>query len=116
MYLAEHRHPVDKTRLFVQTCTSMAPTPDNLHRVREATALVRTAVDSGNVVPLRRLLNRADVRRAGAADVLAAAGEALIDEMGALPRYGLHDLVRRIAQIERDAFAEIDRARPVRAA
>jgi hypothetical protein len=114
---ADHSGAVDKTRLWVQTCTSMAPTPDNLRRVREATAFVRTAVSSGDVIPLRRMLSRADVRRAGAADVLAAAGEAVIDEMGELPRVGLHDLVRRIAQIERDVFAAIDRTtKPVRAA
>ena len=95
----------------------MAPTAENLRRVREATAFVRTAVDSGDVSPLRRLLSRADVRRAGAADVMAAAGEAFIDEMGALPRTGLHDLVRRIAEIERDVFAVLDRTtKPVRAA
>jgi hypothetical protein len=110
MYLHEHSRSVDKTRLFIETCTSMAPTPANLRRVAEATAVVRAAVDSGDTFALRRLLHRADVRRAGAADVLAAAGEAVIEEMGAISRVNLHDLVRCIAQIERDVMAEFDRA------
>ena len=117
MYLAAPNHSVDRTRLFVETCMSMDPSSANLRRVAEATAVVRTALDTGNIVPLRRLMRRADVRRAGAADVLAAAGEAVIDEMGALPRRNLHELVRSIAQMERDVLAELDSSsKSVRAA
>ncbi len=37
--------------------------------------------------------------------MLAAAGQTVIDEMDDLSRAGLHDVVRRVAQIERDVFA-----------
>jgi hypothetical protein len=42
-------------------------------------------------------------------DVLAAAGQTVVDEMEDLSRIGLHDVVRRVAQIERDAFAGLRR-------
>jgi hypothetical protein len=41
--------------------------------------------------------------------VLAAAGQTVVDEMEDLSRIGLHDVVRRVAQIERDAFAGLRR-------
>jgi hypothetical protein len=103
--LASESAYVDKTRLFVNSCTSMAPTPENMSLVRSATSLVRSVLDGADIKPLRDLLTRAEEWCADVDDVLAAAGQAVIDEMHDLSRVSLHDTVRRIAQIERDALS-----------
>lgn len=107
--LATDSCPVDKTRLFIQTCTSMMPTPENMRLVRSATSLVRSVLDGADIKPLREFVHRTEAVCPDVDDVLAAAGQAVIDEMDALPRAGLHDVVRRVAQIERDAFAGLRR-------
>ena len=107
--LATDSCPVDKTQLFIQTCTSMIPTPENMRLVRSATTLVRSVLEGADIKPLREFIHRAEAVSADVDDVLAAAGQAVIDEMDELPRAGLHDVVRRIAQIERDAFAGLRR-------
>lgn len=101
---ADHR-PLDKTRLFVQTCTSMLPTPDNMRLVRSATSLMRNVLHGADITPLREFVHRVERLSADIDDVLAAAGQTVIDEMENLSRVGLHDAVRRVAQIERDALA-----------
>jgi hypothetical protein len=101
---ADHR-PLDKTRLFVQTCTSMVPTPDNMRLVRSATSLMRNVLHGADIAPLREFVHRVERLSADIDDVLAAAGQTVIDELESLSRVGLHDAVRRVAQIERDALA-----------
>ncbi len=96
---------VDKTRLFIESCTSMVPTTKNMHLVRSAAALVRGALDGGDINLLRDFVRRITGWRSDAHDILAAASQAVLDEMDHLPRIGLHDAVRRVAQIERDALA-----------
>jgi len=104
--LAADCRKVDKTRLFIETCTSMAPTPDNVHLVHSAVTLMRgTLLEGADVKPLRDFVRRIARWSSDAHDVLAAAGQALLDEMDDLPRAGLHDAIRRVAQIERDALA-----------
>jgi hypothetical protein len=104
--LAADCRKVDKTRIFIETCTSMAPTPDNLRLVRSAASLMRGALrDGADMDPLRDFVRRIASWCSDAHDVLAAAGQALLDEMDDLPRAGLHDAIRRVAQIERDALA-----------
>lgn len=103
--LASDARHLDKTALFVQTCTSMSPTSENLKLVRSASSLVRNVLDGGDIKPLRDLLSRAEEWCSDVDDVLAAAGQTVIDEMDSLARAGLHDVVRRVAQIERDVFA-----------
>jgi hypothetical protein len=103
--LASDARCADRTQLFMRTCTSLMPTVENLRLVRSATDLVRCALRDGDVQPLRDLLSRAEEWCADVDDVLAAAGQSVIDEMDGLPRAGLHDVVRRVAQIERDALA-----------
>jgi len=95
----------DKTRLFMQTCTSMMPTAENMRLVRSATSLVRSVLDGADIAALREFVRRAEQLCGDVDDVLAAAGEAVIDELGHLSRISLHDAVRRVAQIERDALA-----------
>jgi len=84
----------------------MAPTPDNVHLVHSAVTLMRgTLLEGADVKPLRDFVRRIARWSSDAHDVLAAAGQALLDEMDDLPRAGLHDAIRRVAQIERDALA-----------
>jgi hypothetical protein len=102
--LASDSHYADKTRLFIESCTSMAATPDNMNLVRSATALVRNVLNGADIKPLREFLCRAEEWCNDVDDVLAAAGQTVIDETNDLSRIGLHDVVRRVAQIERDAL------------
>jgi hypothetical protein len=100
---------VDKTRLFIQTCTSMTPTTDNMRLVRSATSLVRSVLGGADIAPLREFLRRAEQKCSDVDDVLAAAGQTVIDELESVSRIHLHDVVRRVAQIERDALAPAGR-------
>lgn len=116
--LASDSRCVDRTQLFIHTCTAMLPTAENLHLVRSAADLVRSALHGGDIQPLRDLLHRAEEWCADVDDVLAAAGQTVIDDMNDLPRSGLHEVVRRVAQIERDALGggtrrEVEFLRPV---
>jgi hypothetical protein len=84
----------------------MAPTPDNVRLVRSATALMRgTLRADADTKPLRDFVRRIAGWCSDVNDVLAAAGQALLDEMDDLPRAPLHDAIRLVAQIERDALA-----------
>jgi hypothetical protein len=102
--LAHDSHPVDPTRLFVDSCTSMAPTTDNLNLVRSATKLMRAALDGADLKPLRDFIAKIQDWCADVDDVLAAAGQAVVDDLGDVSHTMLHDVVRRVAQIERDVL------------
>ena len=101
--------PLDKTRLFIQTCTSMSPTTENLRLVRSATSLVRSVLGGADIAPLREFLRVAEQKCDDVDDVLAAAGQTVIDELQDVSRISLHDVVRRVAQIERDVLASFAR-------
>jgi hypothetical protein len=103
--LATDCRPIDKTRLFIDSCTSMVPSAENMHLVRSATQLVRSVLDGADVKPLREFVRRVGEWCSDIDDVLAVAGQAVIDEMSELSRVGLNDVVRRVAQIERDVLA-----------
>ncbi len=107
--LTSDSRPTDKTRLFVQTCTSMMPTADNMRLVRSAASLVRGVLDGADIRALREFVGGVVEACHDVDDVLAAAGQTVIDEMQSLSRISLHDLVRRVAQIERDALASTAR-------
>jgi hypothetical protein len=107
--LATDGYPVDRTRLFIQSCTSMVPTAENMKLVRSAASLVRSVLEGADIKPLRELIQRAEAWCSDVDDVLAAAGQAVIDEMQDVSRVRLHDAVRRVAQIERDVFAGVRR-------
>ena len=107
--LATDGYPVDQTRLFIESCTSMVPTAENMNLVRSATKLVRSVLDGSDIKPLRDLIHRAEAWCSDVDDVLAAAGQAVLDDMHDVSRASLHDAVRRIAQIERDVFAGVRR-------
>jgi hypothetical protein len=103
--LATDCRPGDKTRLFIETCTSMTPTAENVRLVRSASSLVRNVFDGADIAPLRDFIHRAEQWCSDVDDVLAAAGQSVIEELGNVSRISLHDAVRRVAQIERDALA-----------
>lgn len=96
---------VDKTRLFIKTCTSMRPTAQNMRLVNSAASLVRSALGGADAKPLRDFVRRTAQWCGDVEDVLAAAAQAVVDEMEGLSRPSLHDVIRRVAQIERDALA-----------
>ena len=106
--LAMECRPVTKTELFIRTCTSMTPSADTMCLVDSAVSLVRSALQ-GDIKPLREFVHRVGEWCSDIEDVLAAAGQTVIDEMEDLSRVSLHDLVRRVAQIERDVFAGLNR-------
>lgn len=116
--LATDGYQVDKTRLFITSCTAMNPTPENVRLVRSATSLVRDAVAGADMSPLREFVHQVGQVSAEVGDIVAAAGQAVIDEMEQLPRVNFQDVIRRVAQIERDAFAGVRRTMegPIRAA
>lgn len=96
----------------------MNPTPENVRLVRSATSLVRDAVAGADMSPLREFVHQVGQVSAEVGDIVAAAGQAVIDEMEQLPRVNFQDVIRRVAQIERDAFAGVRRTMegPIRAA
>jgi hypothetical protein len=95
----------DRTLLFIETCTGMTPTAENMRLVRSATSLVRRALRGADVKPLRDFVRRTRRWSSDVEDVLAAAGQAVVDEMESSSRTSLHDVVRQVAQIEREALA-----------
>jgi hypothetical protein len=98
---------VDKTRLFIQTCTSMTPSAENMRLVRTAASLVRSVLGGADIAPLREFVRHAEQKCGDVDDVVAAAGQAVVDELETASRISLHDVIRRVAEIERDVLARV---------
>jgi hypothetical protein len=103
--LAHDSHPIDSTRLFVDSCTSMASTTENLNLVNSVAKLIRAALDGADLKPLRDMVARIAEWSNDVDDVLAAAGQSVVDELGDVSYALLHDAVRKVAQIERDVLS-----------
>jgi hypothetical protein len=103
--LAADSRSIDKTQLFVETCTSMSANSDNMNLIRSATKLMRTALNSADLKPLRDFAAKISEWCDDVDDVFAAAGQSVVDELDDLPHGKLHDVIRRVAQIERDVMA-----------
>jgi hypothetical protein len=103
--LAADSRSIDKTQLFVETCTSMVPNSDNVNLVRSATKMMRTALNSADLRPLRDFAAKISEWCDDVDDVFAAAGQSVVDEFDDLPHGKLHDVIRRVAQMERDVLA-----------
>ena len=69
--LATDSRSIDKTRLFVETCTSMMPNSDNMNLVRSATKLMRTALNSADLKPMRDIAAKVSERCDDIDDVFA---------------------------------------------
>jgi hypothetical protein len=95
----------DKTRLFIETCTSMSPNAENMNLVRSAAKLMRAVLNGADLKPLRDFALKAQSFCDEIDDVFAAAGQAVVDEFDDVSHTKLHDVIRRVAQIERDALA-----------
>lgn len=102
--LAGEACPIDRTRVFIDTCTSMVPSSDTMKLVRSATSLMRAAFRSTDLTPLRDFVARVEKGCDDLDDVFAAAGQAVIDELDDVAPHMLHDAIRRVAQIERDVL------------
>ena len=83
----------------------MPTTAANLGLVQSAMNLVRAALETSDMKPLRDFVARAQEWSADVDDVFAAAGQAVVDGFGDVPRAQLHDVIRRVAAIERDVLA-----------
>lgn len=103
--LATDCRTADKTRLFIQTCTSMRPTAENLHLVDSATSLFKSVLAGADIRPLRDFVRDTATWCSDIDDVVAAAGQTVLDELDDSSRTDFHAAVRRVAQIERDALA-----------
>jgi hypothetical protein len=103
--LAHDSHPIDSTRLFVESCTSMTASIDNLSLITSVANMIRAAVDGADLKPLRDVLARVSEWSADVDDVLAAAGQSVVDDLGDVSHTMLHDVIRKVAQIERDVLA-----------
>jgi hypothetical protein len=103
--LAHDSLAADRTRLFIETCTSMAPSTENFNLVRSATKLMRAALKSADLKPLYDFVANAQTFCDEIDDVFAAAGQAVVDELDDVPHTTLHDVIRKVAQIERDVLS-----------
>jgi hypothetical protein len=100
----------DSVVLFVESCTSMAPTSENVSLITSTASLMRVALERNDITPLRDLVAKAKEWCENISDVLAAAGQYLIETLGELPLGSLHHVIERVAEIERavlpdDVFA-----------
>lgn len=111
MYQLANNRSIDRTQLFIETCTSLAPSSDNMHLVRSATKLMRAALKSADIKPLRDFAAKISEWCDDVDDVFAAAGQTVLDELDDLPHGKLHDVIRRVAQIERDVLTPAPVAR-----
>jgi hypothetical protein len=111
MYQLAPERRVDRTSLFIETCTSMQGSADNLNMIRSTAKLMRVAVATADLEPLKEFMARAEEWCVDIDDVLAAAGQVVVDEYDHLPHQQLHDVIRRVADIERTV---LNPARPQR--
>lgn len=108
MYQRAEWHERDSVVLFVESCTSMAPTKENLSLIRSTASCMRTALEANDINPLRELIAKAKEWCDDLSDVLAAAGHYLIETLGDLPVSALHRAVERVAEIERTVLCSLE--------
>jgi hypothetical protein len=87
----------------------MAASSDNMNIIRSATKLMRTALNGADLKPLCDFAAKVSEWCLDVDDVFAAAGQTVLDELDDLPHGTLHDVIRRVAQIERDVLASLRR-------
>jgi hypothetical protein len=103
----------DSVALFVESCTSMAPTTETVSLIKSTASLMRVALEANDMNPLRDLIAKAKEWCQDISDVLAAAGHYLIESLGDLPIVHLHTVIERVAEIERAVLpAEVFEFRP----
>jgi hypothetical protein len=108
MYQRAEWHARDSVVLFVESCTSMAPTKENLSLIKSTASCMRTALEANDIKPLRELIAKAKEWCGDLSDVLAAASHYLIETLGDLPVPALHRAVERVAEIERAVLSGLE--------
>jgi hypothetical protein len=96
--------PSDNAGLFLESCSVTAATDANVSLVRFAASYMRVALESDNLKPLSDFVGSALGLGYDLADVLAAAGQLVIDSLGDIPVSLLEKWMRRIAKLQRDVF------------
>ena len=88
----------------------MSPTAENMRLVRSATSLVRSVLGGADIAPLREFRRAAQSNGAATSTTcLRRPGKRSSTRLQDVSRISLHDVVRRVAQIERDALASVAR-------
>ncbi len=94
----------DPGRVFLESCSSTPATAGTLSLVRSAASMMRLALESDNVKPLSDFVGSALGLGHNLSDVLAAAGQLVIDSLGDVPVSLLETWMHRIAKLQRDVF------------
>jgi len=95
---------VDDGRLFLESCSATPVTESTLSLVHSAASMMRTALESDNSKPLSDFVGSVLKLGYEISDVLAAAGQLVIDSLGDVPVSMLEKWMRRIAKLQRDVL------------
>jgi hypothetical protein len=94
----------DSAALFLESCSATPASDDNVSLVRAAASYMRLALESDNLEPLNAFVGSFLGLGHALADVLAAAGQLVIESLGDIPLSLLEKWMRRIANLQRDVF------------
>ncbi len=90
--------------MFLESCSATPATETNLSLVHSAASFMRLALESDNVKPLSDFVGSALQLGHNLSDVLAAAGQLVIDSLGDVPLSLLEKWIHRIARLQRDVL------------
>lgn len=96
--------PLDDAVVFLDSCSATLATEANVSLVHSAASYMRVALESDNLKPLSDFVGSSLGLGYQLADVLAAAGQLVIDSLGDIPVSLLEKVMRRIAKLQRDVF------------
>ncbi len=94
----------DSAAVFLESCSATAATEANVSLVHAAASYMRLALESDDLGPLNAFVGSSLGLGHALADVLAAAGQLVIDSLGDIPLSLLEKWMRRIANLQRDVF------------
>ena len=90
--------------MFLASCSATPATDVNVSLVHSAASYMRLALENDNLKPLSDFVGSSLGLGYELADVLAAAGQLVIDSLGDIPVSLLEKWMRRIAKLQRDVF------------
>jgi hypothetical protein len=94
----------DSGRLFLDSCSATPATDRTTSLVHSAASYMRLALENDNVKPLSDFVGNALQLGHDLSDVLAAAGQLVIDSLGDVPLSLLEKWIHRIANLQRDVL------------
>lgn len=94
----------DPARLFLESCSATEATDRTVSLVHSAASMMRLALESDNLKPLSDFVSSSLGLGHDLADVLAAAGQLVIDSLGDVSVSLIEKTMRRIAKLQRDVF------------